>query len=193
VFSDPTQCFISHGNHVIPKAWAVCPHLAANTCQYAVPWGGSQCFQTLHSSSLLCKECCGYQWFEGFWPLVRALRPTWQPIHIVRKRALEVKYASHRLVAFFLPWPSGNRTCFSPVVRSPPLCPLMPELPAAWTALWDHIRSILLYSHLSWPSPTQTLWQGVPRLFESWLFLVFKPPQHLNFKQEALSQDNVLL
>jgi hypothetical protein len=39
-----------------------------------------------------------------------------------------------------------------------------------------------LLGHLLWSSPTQTLWQGFPKLPEPWVFPVFRPPEYLGLK-----------
>jgi hypothetical protein len=43
--------------------------------------------------------------------------------------------------------------------------------------MWDPLP---LLNQLSWLSPTWTLWQGVPRLPEPWMFLIFRSPQCLS-------------
>jgi hypothetical protein len=49
--------------------------------------------------------------------------------------------------------------------------------PPAWPSK-DHVRPFPLLIYLSWQYPTHTLWQGVPKLPEPWLFL-FSSPQSI--------------
>jgi hypothetical protein len=57
----------------------------------------------------------------------------------------------------------------------------------------DHIDPSPLYDHLSWPFPTQTLWQSVQRFPKTGLFLVLKTPDYLSPNNCPLSRGHLAI
>jgi hypothetical protein len=112
--------------------------------------------------------------------VLRVLSPFCQPTHSHEAGPESEYYTTYRLGAQFTPSLVGDGICSLPE-RAVPLTTI------PFTAGVSHYLnfsvgshqtiSLFVLDHSSWLSPIQILSQDIPRLPESWLFLVFQIPR----------------